>query len=297
MIRALQVKAFTSIQLAPTLSAIAAEGRGILDDLYLRPAGPGPSCRGALPPLHRTITSPHQQAILQQVDVPRLTGRRPRGHRAARQHRRHPPGRRRGRRPARWRGDRRGRTRRAGDRAGTHLPPGSAVRLPAAGRHQPAGPVTRGQRSGHRRSGTRHHAGRSWSPGDAGPSRRRDGRRVRRVPGSSWPCRPGTTTCGPAWTTSSSRRPGRPWCCYEPGACMGGLLEYRRHSAGRRSRGASSTPKISWPATSRPSGKTRAGQTQDELSERIRLAMGLSPPGRAHWCAGSPGDVSAPAAG
>jgi hypothetical protein len=35
LIRALQVKAFASIQLAPTLSAIAARGRGILDDLYL----------------------------------------------------------------------------------------------------------------------------------------------------------------------------------------------------------------------------------------------------------------------
>ena len=40
LIRALQVKAFASIQLAPTLSAIAARGRGILDDLYPRP-GPG----------------------------------------------------------------------------------------------------------------------------------------------------------------------------------------------------------------------------------------------------------------
>ena len=37
MIRALQVKAFASIQLAPTLSAIGAQGRAILDDLYPRP--------------------------------------------------------------------------------------------------------------------------------------------------------------------------------------------------------------------------------------------------------------------
>jgi hypothetical protein len=38
--RVLQVKAFTSIQLAPTLAAIAAEGRAILDDLYRRPCEP-----------------------------------------------------------------------------------------------------------------------------------------------------------------------------------------------------------------------------------------------------------------
>jgi uncharacterized membrane protein len=40
LIRALQLKAFASIQLAPTLSAIAARGRGILDDLYPGPARP-----------------------------------------------------------------------------------------------------------------------------------------------------------------------------------------------------------------------------------------------------------------
>jgi uncharacterized membrane protein len=37
LIRSLQVKAFASIQLAPTLAAIAGQGRGILDDLYRRP--------------------------------------------------------------------------------------------------------------------------------------------------------------------------------------------------------------------------------------------------------------------
>jgi uncharacterized membrane protein len=40
LLRALQVKAFASIQLAPTLSSIAAQGRGILDDLYPRPTRP-----------------------------------------------------------------------------------------------------------------------------------------------------------------------------------------------------------------------------------------------------------------
>ena len=48
LIRSLQVKAFASIQLAPTLSAIAAQGRGILDDLYPRP---GPDGRPPGPPL------------------------------------------------------------------------------------------------------------------------------------------------------------------------------------------------------------------------------------------------------
>ena len=48
LIRSLQVKAFASIQLAPTLSAIAGQGRGIIDDLYPRPYTPGrPSGRPA----------------------------------------------------------------------------------------------------------------------------------------------------------------------------------------------------------------------------------------------------------
>jgi uncharacterized membrane protein len=74
LIRALQVKAFASIQLAPTLSAIAARGRGILDDLYPRPAPGGLPPATHLPPLRRAITWPHQQAILQQLDLPRLAG-------------------------------------------------------------------------------------------------------------------------------------------------------------------------------------------------------------------------------
>jgi uncharacterized membrane protein len=53
LIRTLQVKAFASIQLAPTLSAIAAQGRGILDDLYLRPGLDGRLPAAPLPPLRR----------------------------------------------------------------------------------------------------------------------------------------------------------------------------------------------------------------------------------------------------
>jgi uncharacterized membrane protein len=75
LIRSLQVKAFASIQLAPTLSAIAAGGRGILDELYPRP-GPDSLHSAAplppLPPLRRAITWPHRQAILQQLDLHQL---------------------------------------------------------------------------------------------------------------------------------------------------------------------------------------------------------------------------------
>jgi uncharacterized membrane protein len=74
LIRALQLKAFASIQLAPTLSAIAARGRGVLDDLYPRP-GPDSRPPGApLPPLRRAVAWPHRQAILQQLDLRQLAG-------------------------------------------------------------------------------------------------------------------------------------------------------------------------------------------------------------------------------
>jgi uncharacterized membrane protein len=72
MIRALQVKAFASIQLAPTLSAIGAQGRGILDDLYPRPGPVGRNHAASLPPLRRAVIWPHRQAILQQLDLHRL---------------------------------------------------------------------------------------------------------------------------------------------------------------------------------------------------------------------------------
>ena len=37
LIQSLQAKAFTSIQLAPTLAAIASQGHAIIGDLYPRP--------------------------------------------------------------------------------------------------------------------------------------------------------------------------------------------------------------------------------------------------------------------
>ena len=72
LIRVLLVRAFTSIQLAPTLATIAAEGRAILDDLYRCPCPAEPRPAVALPPLRRAVIWPHGQATLQQIDVPRL---------------------------------------------------------------------------------------------------------------------------------------------------------------------------------------------------------------------------------
>ncbi len=72
LIRSLQVKAFTSIQLAPTLAAIAGQGRGILDDLYRRPCTPGRRQAAPLPPLRRAVIWPHRQVTLQQLDLGRL---------------------------------------------------------------------------------------------------------------------------------------------------------------------------------------------------------------------------------
>ena len=72
LIRTLQVKAFASIQLAPTLSAIAAQGRAILDDLYPRPGTDGRPPAAPLPPLRRAVTWPSRQAILQQLHLRRL---------------------------------------------------------------------------------------------------------------------------------------------------------------------------------------------------------------------------------
>ena len=72
LIRTLQVKAFASIQLAPTLAAIAGQGHGIIDDLYPRPYTPGLPPAAPLPPRRRAILWPHRQAILQQLDLGRL---------------------------------------------------------------------------------------------------------------------------------------------------------------------------------------------------------------------------------
>ena len=72
LIRTLQMKAFASIQLAPTLAAIAGQGRGVLADLYPRPYTPGRKPTAPLPPRRRAVLWPHRQAILQQLDLGRL---------------------------------------------------------------------------------------------------------------------------------------------------------------------------------------------------------------------------------
>ena len=74
MIRVLQLKAFASIQLAPTLSATAARGRGTLDDLYPRSEAAGSTPAAPLPPVRRTVIWPYRQATLQQLDLRRLAG-------------------------------------------------------------------------------------------------------------------------------------------------------------------------------------------------------------------------------
>ena len=72
LIRTLQVKAFASIQLAPTLAAIAGQGRGVIDDLYPRPYTAGREPPAPLPPRQGAVIWPHRQAILQQLDLGRL---------------------------------------------------------------------------------------------------------------------------------------------------------------------------------------------------------------------------------
>ena len=74
LIRTLVVKAFASIQLAPALSAIATQGRVTIDDLYRCPHASDRQPAPRLAPLTRTVTWPHRQAILQQLDLRRLLG-------------------------------------------------------------------------------------------------------------------------------------------------------------------------------------------------------------------------------
>ena len=68
----LQAKAFASIQLAPTLAAIAGQGRGIIDDLYPRPCTAKRRPAAPLPLRRRAVLWPHRQATLQQLDLDRL---------------------------------------------------------------------------------------------------------------------------------------------------------------------------------------------------------------------------------
>ena len=73
LIRTMVVKAFASVQLAPALSAIAAHGRTTIDDLYHRSRTGDMPPAPQLPPFTRTVTWPHPQAILQQLNLRRLS--------------------------------------------------------------------------------------------------------------------------------------------------------------------------------------------------------------------------------
>jgi len=147
LIRTLQVKAFASIQLAPTLAAIPGQGRGVLEDLYPRPYTSGPQPTAPLPPRRRAVLWPHRQAILQQIDLGRLL---------------RPPSR--------------------------YWTPSRACSSPW------------------------HHVTWTWPTWPMTPG----------LSGWYWPSRPGTSTCAPPWTTSSSPRPDPPWCC-----CAGGVRRLR----------------------------------------------------------------------
>ena len=68
LMRVLQTRALISMLLAPTLAAITQRGREVLVGLY-RPAQGEGLPPAALPPLTRTVTWPHQPAVLQQLDV------------------------------------------------------------------------------------------------------------------------------------------------------------------------------------------------------------------------------------
>src|SRR5664280_1696709 len=116
LIRTLQVRAFASIQLAPTLSAIAGQGRVTIDDLYRHPRTSDTQPAPQLPPLTRTVTWPRRQAILQQLDLRRLFAAAGTAVIVLR-----------ARVGAVQAGDRRGSARRTGDRARTYLRPGPHV--------------------------------------------------------------------------------------------------------------------------------------------------------------------------
>jgi uncharacterized membrane protein len=68
LMRVLQTRAFVSMLLAPTLSAITERGREILDGLYLPGSGQHPE-PVRLPQLIRTVTWPGRTAVLQQLHL------------------------------------------------------------------------------------------------------------------------------------------------------------------------------------------------------------------------------------
>ncbi|WP_405180709.1 DUF2254 domain-containing protein [Nocardia sp. NBC_01377] len=70
LLRTLQLRAFSAIQLAPALGSIAARGREVLDALYVTDVTEVPAT--PLPPPRATVTWPHPPAVLQRVWMERL---------------------------------------------------------------------------------------------------------------------------------------------------------------------------------------------------------------------------------
>jgi len=74
LIRALQTRAFLSLQLANVLDAVATRGRTVIADLYppRSPAGEPARDAAPLPPLRRTITWQKPPGVVQQLELRRL---------------------------------------------------------------------------------------------------------------------------------------------------------------------------------------------------------------------------------
>ncbi|MFD3655194.1 DUF2254 family protein [Streptomyces sp. NPDC058620] len=75
LLRALQLRAFSAIQLAPVLHAVSERGHAVLSTLYDRgnvPATVRPSVQGPLPRPTATVTWSRPHAVLQQIDMDQL---------------------------------------------------------------------------------------------------------------------------------------------------------------------------------------------------------------------------------
>ena len=70
--RALQMEAFRSIQLAPTLAEITGRGRTVIDALYGEPFDPARASRAPLPEARREIRWPAHAGVLRQIHLPAL---------------------------------------------------------------------------------------------------------------------------------------------------------------------------------------------------------------------------------
>jgi uncharacterized membrane protein len=75
LFRILMTMAFNSIQLGPTLSAVAARGAQVIEGVYPQPFDPTATPTGRadpLPPTRAEVTWPHPGATLQRIDVAKL---------------------------------------------------------------------------------------------------------------------------------------------------------------------------------------------------------------------------------